>query len=68
VKRHWIEKCCNKFKKPTGTPGNPKRDMILRCQQIQQRIHAKSSSIIMGVDSEGMMAWTWMAHRRRIHK
>ena len=41
VKRHWIEKCCNKFKKPTGNPGDPKRDIILRCQQIQQRIHAK---------------------------
>jgi len=40
VKRYWIEKCCNKFKKPTGTPGDPKRDMILRCQQIQQQIHA----------------------------
>jgi len=25
VKQYWIEKCCNKFKKPTGTPGDPKR-------------------------------------------
>jgi hypothetical protein len=32
VKRHWVDKCCNKFKKPSGTPGNPKKDMILRCQ------------------------------------
>jgi len=31
VKWHWIEKCCHKFKKLTGTPGDPKRDMILRC-------------------------------------
>jgi hypothetical protein len=31
VKRHWVNKCCNKFKKPTGNPGDPKRDMILRC-------------------------------------
>jgi len=38
VKRHWIEKCCFKLKKPTGNPGDPKRDMILRCQQIQERI------------------------------
>ena len=53
VKRHWIEKCCNKFKKPTGNPGDPKRDMILRCQRIQGRIHEKSSSLIMGVDSGG---------------
>jgi len=53
VKRYWIEKCCNKFKKPTGTPGDPKRDMILRCQRIQERIHNKSASTIMGVESEG---------------
>jgi hypothetical protein len=53
VKRYWIEKCCFKFKKPTGTAGDPKRDMILRFQRIQQRIHDKSSSVIMGVESEG---------------
>jgi hypothetical protein len=53
VKRHWIEKCCHKLKKPTGTPGDPKRDMILRCQWIQERIHAKSASLIMGVESGG---------------
>jgi len=53
MKRYWIEKCCNKFKKPTGTPGDPKRDMILRCQRIQERIHNKSASAIMGVELEG---------------
>jgi hypothetical protein len=53
VKQHWIEKCCNKFKKPTGNPGDPKSDMIPRCQRIQERIHEKSSSLIMGVDSGG---------------
>ncbi len=36
MKQYWIEKCCNKFKKPTGTPGDPKRDMILRCPRIQE--------------------------------
>jgi len=53
IKRHWIEKCCYKFKKLTGDPGDPKRDMILRCQRIQQKIHEKTSFAIMGVDSEG---------------
>jgi hypothetical protein len=53
VKQHWIEKCCNKFKKPTGNPGDPKRDMILRCQWIQEQIHEKSSSLILGGDSRG---------------
>jgi hypothetical protein len=38
---------------PTGNPGDLKRDMILRYQQIQQQIHAKMSSAIVGVDSEG---------------
>jgi hypothetical protein len=32
---------------------DPKRDMILRCQRIQEWIHAKSSSLILGVDSDG---------------
>jgi hypothetical protein len=53
VKWHWIEKCCNKFKKPTGNPGEPKMDMILSRQRIQQRIHHKTSSSIMGVESGG---------------
>jgi hypothetical protein len=53
VKRHRVDKCCNKFKKPMGSPGDPKRDMIPRCQQIQQRFLKKSASSIMGADSEG---------------
>jgi hypothetical protein len=31
IQLHLVEKCCNKYKKPTGNPGGPKRDMILRC-------------------------------------
>ena len=53
VKRHWVDKCCNKFKKPTGNPGDPKRDMILRCQRIQERILKKSDAAVMGVESGG---------------
>jgi hypothetical protein len=53
IMRHWVDKCCNKFKKPTGTPGDPKRDMILRCQQIHEWILKKSVSCIMGADLEG---------------
>jgi hypothetical protein len=53
VKQYWIEKCCNKFKEPTGTPGDPKRDMILRCQRIQEQIHNKTALVIMGVQSDG---------------
>jgi hypothetical protein len=53
IKRHWVDKCCNKFKKPTGNPGDLKRVMILRCQRIHERILKKSASCIMGADSEG---------------
>jgi hypothetical protein len=53
VKHHWVEKCCNKFKKPTGDPGDPKASSILRCQGIQERILAKTASSIMGADSGG---------------
>jgi hypothetical protein len=53
VKRHWVDKCCNKFKKPTDNPGDPKRDMILRCQRIQERILKKSDAAVMGVESGG---------------
>ena len=52
VKRHWTEKLCNKFKKPTGDPGDPVHDKILRCQRIHQKILAKSSSVVMGADSD----------------
>ena len=51
VKRHWTEKLCNKFKKPTGDPGDPVHDKILHCQRIHQKILAKSSSVVMGADS-----------------
>jgi hypothetical protein len=48
-----VDKCCNNLKKLTGNPGDPKREMILRCQQIHERILKKSASCIMGADSEG---------------
>jgi hypothetical protein len=51
-KGHWIEKCCNKFMNPTGDPSDPKRDMVLRCQRIQQRIDTKSPYAILGVESD----------------
>jgi hypothetical protein len=50
VKRHWVEKCCNSFKNPTGDPGDPKRDMILKCQKIQGKIMAKTA-YSMGIAS-----------------
>jgi hypothetical protein len=52
VNRHWTEKLCNKFKKPTGDPGDPVCDKILCCQRIHQKILAKSSSVVTGADSD----------------
>ncbi len=52
IKRYWSQKLCNKFKKPTGHPGDPVRDQILRCQRIHARILAKSASAVMGAASD----------------
>ena len=51
VKRHWNEKMCNKFMKPTGSAGGA-RDFILRCQKVQALIHKKCESSLMGGHSE----------------
>lgn len=40
IKRHWIEKLCYKFKKPTGKTGQIESDRIFRCQTIQREIQA----------------------------
>ena len=40
LRRHWREKCCNKFKAPTGKTGAA-NEYILRCQRVQDLIHKK---------------------------
>ena len=47
LKRHWREKCCNKFKKPTGRSGAA-TDLILTCQRVQLLIHKKNESSFLG--------------------
>jgi len=59
VKRHWVEKCCNKFKNPAGNLGHPTEVMIKRCQWIQEQILGKASCIVMGVDSGGDDIWAF---------
>ena len=49
VKRHWVEKMCNKFKKPTGQSGNAE-DFILKCQRVQDLIHKKAEATLMGIN------------------
>ena len=51
LKRHWREKCCNKFKKPTGRSGAA-TDFILRCQRVQLLIHKKNESSLLGDGSD----------------
>lgn len=51
IKRHWVEKLCNKFKKPTGNGGGAK-DFFLRCQRVQAKIHKKCESTLMGAHSD----------------
>jgi hypothetical protein len=41
------------LKAPPGDPGDPRRDRILKCQRIQQRIHTKLASTILGMESGG---------------
>jgi hypothetical protein len=48
IKHYWAKKLCNKFKKPTGDPGDPVRDQVLHCQRIHARILQKSASVVMG--------------------
>jgi hypothetical protein len=52
VKWHWIEKCCNKFKKPTGDPGDPKRDMSLRFMPEDSAENPCEVSIESGEEEE----------------
>ena len=51
LKRHWREKCCNKFKKPTGRSGAA-TDFILRCQRVQLLVHKKNESSLLGDGSD----------------
>ena len=50
LKRHWVEKLCNRFKKLTGSTGSARSDIILRCQRVQAKILEKSNSLMMGSD------------------
>ena len=52
VKRHWTEKLCFKFKKPTSN-GGPAHDFILRCQRVHTKIMKKCKTSLMGGESSG---------------
>ncbi len=52
IKHYWAEKLCNKFKKPTGDPGDAVRDQILCCHWIYAKICLKSASVVMGAASD----------------
>jgi hypothetical protein len=48
---HWCEKCCNKFKTPTGQTGAA-NEFIFRCQRVQDLIHKKNESRLLGAGSD----------------
>jgi hypothetical protein len=50
VKRHWQEKCCNKFQKPTGATG-AQNDFIYRAQEVQRQIMKNNQMSIMSTDN-----------------
>lgn len=52
LKRHWVEKLCFKYKKPTGKAGDPSSDRILRCQKIQRQIQERTQSMLYGAGSD----------------
>ncbi|KAL7482784.1 LOW QUALITY PROTEIN: hypothetical protein ACHAW6_008448 [Cyclotella cf. meneghiniana] len=51
IKCHWVEKLCNKFKKPSGSAGGA-HDFVLVCQRVQAKIHKKCESTLMGAHSD----------------
>ena len=50
VKRHWQEKCCNRFMKPTGAAGD-KNDFIYRAQEVHREIMKNNQMSIMSTDN-----------------
>ncbi len=52
VKRHWIEKLCNKMKKPTGNTGASIRDRIYRAQLIQREILLQNDARLVTGENE----------------
>ena len=51
LRRHWGEKCCNKFKTPTDQTGAA-NEFIFRCQRVQDLIHKKNESSLLGAGSD----------------
>lgn len=52
IKRQWIEKLCNKMKKPTGNTGQEAKNRIFRCQQIQLAILRSVDAAMLGGGEE----------------
>ncbi|MEY3376546.1 MAG: hypothetical protein RL463_856 [Bacteroidota bacterium] len=50
VRRHWKDKLCNGFKKPTGHSGGA-CDFTLKCQQVQRLIHNSMEAKLIGASS-----------------
>jgi hypothetical protein len=49
LKNYWMKKCCNNFKKPTGSHGE--QNDILKCIQIEYDIQDANNMAILGASS-----------------
>ncbi len=38
LKKNWVKKLCNNFKKPTGRTGQDIKDQVARCIEIDCKI------------------------------
>ena len=49
LKKYWRYKCCNNYKKVTGSAGNPSEDIVARCNLIHERILRQGNSVALGL-------------------
>ena len=52
IKKNWVKKLCNHFKKPTGWTGQDIKDQVAQCIAMNHKIRAKSSAGILWVSLE----------------
>ncbi len=52
IKKNWVKKLCNNFKKPTGRTGQDIEDQVAHCVAIDWRIRNKSRAGILGTSSD----------------
>ena len=49
LKNFWRYKCCNNYKKVTGSAGNPSEDFVSPCILIHEGISLQGNSVALGL-------------------